>query len=341
LTEPASEPAAEPAIEPAADPAGGPAPGLFSFALVGRRAPALFVFGWLATIVGTAATVIGFVSGPSSAAALLTTIGLAVLSIGLLLLGGSQTIERAAARRPYPGPSPVLVFMAVVAISLFVAILVGVGLEAVGVAVAPAVGDLVVVGLQALVFVGVVRFMVIEPGAIRWADMGFRIGARRTAEALFTGALFAAPVLVVTAVVAAVVVSIAGVAPASPLPSTGTVSGLLLHLAAGAVIAPIGEEVLFRGFAVTAWARSSGPRAAIIRTAVLFAIAHVLTVGGDSFGQAASLAFVGAVGRLPVALALGWLYLRSRTIWAPIGLHAAFNAILIVGSEVAAGTLGL
>jgi membrane protease YdiL (CAAX protease family) len=41
-----------------------------------------------------------------------------------------------------------------------------------------------------------------------------------------------------------------------------------------------------------------------------------------------------------VALALGWIYLRSGTIWAPIGLHGAFNAILIVGAEIAAGTFG-
>ena len=43
-----------------------------------------------------------------------------------------------------------------------------------------------------------------------------------------------------------------------------------------------------------------------------------------------------ALGRLPVALALGWLYLRSRTLWASIGLHAAFNGILLIVGELAA-----
>jgi membrane protease YdiL (CAAX protease family) len=170
--------------------------------------------------------------------------------------------------------------------------------------------------------------------------MGFRIGARQAAEALARGALLAAPVVLLTGAVAYVLVTIAGVTPASPLPPTRTVSGLVLHLLAGAIVAPIAEEVLFRGFMVTAWARSNGPRAAIVRAALLFAVAHVLLVGGDNFGQAASLAFVGAVGRLPIAVALGWLYLRSRTIWAPIGLHAAFNAILLVAAEIAAGPLG-
>lgn len=326
--------------EPATEPAGSPAAGLFRFSLEGRRAPALFVSGWLAAIIGAAATGVGFASSPGGAALLLAAVGLALLSLGLVLLGGSQTVERGAARLPYAGPSPLVVFLAVVAVSLFVAIVVDAALSSAGVRLPLAVGDLIATGIQALVFIGVVWLMVIGTGALRWSDMGFRIGVRQGAEAFVRGALLAAPVVILTAVVAAVVVSIAGVTPPSPLPSTGTVSGLLLHLLAGAVVAPIAEEVLFRGFMVTAWARSNGPTVAIVRAALLFAVAHVLLVGGDDFGQAASLAFVGAVGRLPVAIALGWLYLRSRTIWGPIGLHATFNAILLIAAEMATGTLG-
>jgi uncharacterized protein len=328
LTEPATQSAAEPAA------------GLFRFSLEGRRAPALFVSGWLATIIGAATTGVGFASSPGGAALLLAAVGLALLSLGLVLLGGSQTVERTAAELAYGGPSPVLVFLAVVAVSLFVAIVIGAVLSSASVTLPLPVGDLISTAIQALVFVGVVQLMVIGTGALRWSDMGFAIGPRQAAEALARGALLAAPVVILTAIVAAIVVGIAGVTPPSPLPSTGTVSGLLLHLLAGAIVAPIAEEVLFRGFMVTAWARSNGAGAAIIRAALLFATAHVLLVGGDNFGQAASLAFVGAVGRLPVALALGWLYLRSRTIWAPIGLHAAFNAILLIAAELATGSLG-
>ena len=38
---------------------------------------------------------------------------------------------------------------------------------------------------------------------------------------------------------------------------------------------------------------------------------------------------------LPVAIALGWLFLRRGSIWVPIGLHATFNAILLVLGEAA------
>ncbi len=32
---------------------------------------------------------------------------------------------------------------------------------------------------------------------------------------------------------------------------------------------------------------------------------------------------------------LGWLFLRRESIWASIGLHAAFNGILLIIGEAA------
>jgi membrane protease YdiL (CAAX protease family) len=45
---------------------------------------------------------------------------------------------------------------------------------------------------------------------------------------------------------------------------------------------------------------------------------------------------VAGVVRVPVAFALGWLFVRTGSIWGPIGLHAGFNGILIVLAELAA-----
>ena len=183
-------------------------------------------------------------------------------------------------------------------------------------------------------FLGVLRLTVVGPGVFTWRDMGFKPG-RGEILGLAGGAAFALPVILVTSVVAVVAVQLAGVTPPSPLPPTGTSTGLVLHLLAGAVLAPIYEEVLFRGFALTAWRRTVGPRAAIVRSSLLFVVAHVLFVGGDSFQEAVSLAIVGGVVRVPVAFVLGWLFVRTGSLWAPIGLHAAFNAILITLAEIA------
>ena len=77
---------------------------------------------------------------------------------------------------------------------------------------------------------------------------------------------------------------------------------------------------------------------ASIRGALFFAVVHVLTISGVDAGQAVGVAFAAFVGRIPVALALGWLFARTGTIWAPLGLHATFNAILLVLAEIAVRT---
>lgn len=309
------------------------APGLFRFTLEGRQAPALFVGGWLGTIAGTAISAIGLLSDAGVARALLLLIGSGILSIGLVMLGGSQAIERRAAGEAYAGPSPVVLFLAIVTITLFVAGIVGTILDALGVSLDRPVGDLVAVALQAAIFVGVVRLMVVGPGAITWADMGFTANRARILNGLLKGVVLAIPVIILTGLVVAVLVPIVGEAPPSPLPPTGTASGFGLHLLAGAGIAPSAEEVVFRGAALTAWLRTIGPRGAIVRSAVLFAAAHALGISGTSFRDAAGLALVATAARLPVAIALGWVYVRTGTIWGSIGLHAAYNAVLIGVSE--------
>jgi len=42
-------------------------------------------------------------------------------------------------------------------------------------------------------------------------------------------------------------------------------------LLAGVIVAPFGEEILFRGFATTAWTKAFGPRRGLVQAALLFA----------------------------------------------------------------------
>ena len=309
--------------------------GLTAFTMEGRRAPALFVVGWLATLLGGGFVGLQFLGIAGLPGIALWYLGLALAVVGLVLLGGSQTVERKAAGAGYAGPSPILVFLVVLAGSQLAGLAVGLPLSLIGASIPRPVGDLIAVIIQALVFAGVIRVMVVGAAALRWSDMGLRADRAAAVRGLLAGAVYAGPVILITAVVAAVAAQLAGAVPASPLPPTGTSTGLVLHLLAGAVVAPFAEELLFRGFALTAWRRQVGDTAAIIRTSIVFVLAHLLTVGGDSFGNGAALAFVAGVARVPVALALGWIFVRTGSLWAPIGLHAAYNAILIVIAEVA------
>ena len=194
------------------------------------------------------------------------------------------------------------------------------------------IGQLVLVlGLIALV-----RLLVVGAGALSWTEMGARWRGLQPALAdLGRGALLAVPVILVTGIVSGVLVNLLGTRPDSPLPTTHEASGFLLNFLAAAVIAPIGEEIFFRGFSLTAWERSLGPRRALIRSALFFAFVHVLTVGGATFSDAASKALIAFVVRIPVAFALGWIFLQRRSVFASMGLHATFNALLLLLAEVA------
>jgi membrane protease YdiL (CAAX protease family) len=80
------------------------------------------------------------------------------------------------------------------------------------------------------------------------------------------------------------------------------------------VVAPIGEEILFRGFLFRGWCRSSADAwFAIVATAALWAIIHVqydVLVLGQVFG---------------FGLLLGWLRWRTGSTVSTILLHALLN----------------
>jgi membrane protease YdiL (CAAX protease family) len=124
------------------------------------------------------------------------------------------------------------------------------------------------------------------------------------------------------------------------LPEATDVGGIIANLLSAALLAPVGEEIFFRGFATTAWARSSGARTAILRGALFFAFAHVVTLVDASFAEGAQRALYSFVALLPVSIVLGWLYLGRRSLYASIGLHAAFNAIQVLLLVAVTGAAG-
>jgi len=327
------------------DGADGPPPPLFrpgagTFTIEGRSAPALFVVGWLATLIGLGLVLIAVMSGDTTAGRILLIVAMVPLSIGLVSGAGSQGIERRVRGiLPYVGPSPFIVLAASVPISLLALVVVSLPLSVLGVPLDGPFAALISVTVQAIVYIGLVRLLVVDVGALDWRSMGVGRLDRSAVAELAGGVLWAVPIVLLTGLVASVLLHFIPVQPVSPLPPTGTALGFALSLLAGVVVAPFGEEILFRAFATTAWVRALGARRGVILGAVVFAFAHVVTVSGSSAGDAIQLALVAFVGRIPIALALGWLFVRRGTIWASFGLHAGFNAILLVLSEVASRSL--
>ena len=315
-------------------------PHLSTFSLEGRKVPALYLVGWVGSVMGLAVLLVSLLASGSGSARWLFLAGVVVLGLGVIAAAGSQAIERS--RRldlPYRGPSPVLAFVAAIALTLILVVIVLAPLTALGVdAATPAATTLSLV-LTMVAYVVVVRLLVVGPGALSWLEMGVRRPDPAAARELLFGALLALPLLVVTVTVSLVLGAFLERTP-SPLPTARDVGGLLLNLVSAAIIAPIGEELFFRGFATTAWYRSLGAAApAIIRGALFFSLAHVLTQLDESFAIGAQRALFSFLALLPAGVALGWVFLSRRSLYAAIGLHGTFNGIQVVLAFLAAGAL--
>lgn len=87
---------------------------------------------------------------------------------------------------------------------------------------------------------------------------------------------------------------------------------LLLALAA-VVVAPILEEMFFRGILLHRWARRWGTMTGVVASSALFAIGHSEIPGHFLFG-----------------VAMAALYLRTRRLWVPIAAHALNNLVLLL-----------
>ena len=300
------------------------------FSLEGRAAPALYLVGWIATVSGLAAIAVSFLGAGSAGARWVFLGGILVFALGLIAAAGSQAVERSRQTwLPYRGPSPVLTFLAVIAATLLLIIVVLGPLSALGLDARSPLATTLSLLLTTLVYVGAVRLLVVGPGALSWHEMGLGQPARAAARELAVGAVLALPVLVVTLVLAALLSRFLTPAP-SALPPSSDVPALLLNLLSAAILAPIGEELFFRGFTTTAWSRVHGARQAIVRGAIFFALAHVATLFDASFAEGAERALFAFLALLPASIALGWVFLARRSLYASIGLHTTFNAIQVL-----------
>jgi uncharacterized protein len=97
-----------------------------------------------------------------------------------------------------------------------------------------------------------------------------------------------------------------------------TVPWLLL---AAVALAPLSEEIFFRGMVFQALRRRISAGWSMACSAVLFAAAHVLA---EPTGPAGLILFVLI---LPLGLLLAWQFERRGTLVTPIVTHAAFNLV--------------
>lgn len=261
--------------------------------------------------------------------------GLLTMALGLGASAGYQVLARAA--RPadrFRGPSPAMLL----ALQLIVSIALGTALLVVGVPdpQSSSVGFFIVAATLLVTYVGIVWLLGVRTGALTWPDMGWPGGAPagRLLGDIGVGTATMALAWLPVIMMAALLGSLLDSTPTNPVPAISTPLDILLTAVGAALLVPIGEEILFRGYALTAWLRDLGPRAALIRSTLFFAFAHILGVTAGTFDEGWRQALLTVVVITPVGAILGWLFLR-RGLLASIAGHMTFNLISVLAMALA------
>jgi membrane protease YdiL (CAAX protease family) len=115
----------------------------------------------------------------------------------------------------------------------------------------------------------------------------------------------------------AAVVGLAALADVYNIVGAGDTRTLLSVLISTAIVPGILEELLFRGILFRWIEQFAGSWAALLLTSALFGLGHIENPNATWFSS-----FTIA---MEAGLLLGGAYMLTRSLWAPIGLHAAWN----------------
>ena len=336
--------------------------------LAGRAAPTLYAAGWILSLAGLAALLIliaAATAGLTKDLGLLVRAGVLEGSLVALTAGlGAAALAQSRQRREdgwqdYSGPSPLLATGVMLALSTAVTLPLAGALAWLDIELASSVDMLLALLVNLACYVIVTHWLAVRTGALTWSDIArpqhlaldrgdlleaywkaYRPAAvpRRLRSAigdLGLGLALAIPAMIGSLILAAILVVLLNLQDA---PTSGdsyqivTTWDLWIVLFALAVVAPIGEEILFRGFITNAWARSLTRSSALLRGTFLFASVHILNNAFDSnsLDLAVRLAILAVAVRLPVAWLLGWIYTSRRSIIASVALHGSYNGALVL-----------
>jgi CAAX protease family protein len=97
------------------------------------------------------------------------------------------------------------------------------------------------------------------------------------------------------------------------------------------LFAAFGEEMLFHGYAFQLLVRRVGPFATILPAAVLFGLAHLGNENSSWLGIGNTMLF---------GVLFGYAYLRTSSLWLPIGLHFGWNVVVpLLGANLSGFTM--
>ncbi|MGH2455683.1 MAG: lysostaphin resistance A-like protein [Candidatus Limnocylindria bacterium] len=256
---------------------------------------------------------------PATAAAMLIALllgGLALV-VGLVMNAVRAVIVREVlpAGR-YRGPSIVVLLLLALIVSTFGSVAAAQELAAIQGDGRPTVpGSLLLLTITQISLLAVAAVFVLMPRALAGIRLLPDRGLRRS---VLLGLGLALPAWVGAQLLGYLVVSLLDRMGLEPEPGIAEaaiqrVDPAVLVLAL-VLVAPVAEEIFFRGVVYNAWEREYGSRRALYGSAVLFGLIH-----------APIFVFV----PIAVGLVLALVYRSTRSLPAAIALHAGFNAISV------------
>jgi membrane protease YdiL (CAAX protease family) len=199
-----------------------------------------------------------------------------------------------------------------------VTMLIGIGLFVLGVAVAGILAKFAVPPVPGVTFEMTVDLVALPILILLYVFVISRLGRHprndfRDSKALRRLLLG----LVGGTIIFSVAVAIAAAMGIYRIVGVGDLNGLLPALIASALFPAVSEEMLFRGILFRWLEEFGGSWAALLLTSLLFGAAHLANPNASVIA-AVGIAFEAGV-------MLGAAYMLTRSLWLPIGLHAAWN----------------
>ncbi|HSM37841.1 MAG TPA: type II CAAX endopeptidase family protein [Candidatus Limnocylindrales bacterium] len=286
----------------------------------------VLILGGLGLVLLVLQTNAGLLSGdvllPDAGAALgilaLLLIGAAALLVGLVMNAVRSIVARETLPpQRYRGPSIIVMWLlatiaaniAVVSIASDLATLLGGGVPTL-------FGTIVTLTVTQAGLLAAVALLVYAPQALA----GLRLlPGRGLLRSMLIGLGLAIPSWIGAQLIGYLTVRL--LEPFGLQPEAGLAELALLNadpvvlVVALVVVAPMAEEVFFRGAAFNAWEREYGTTRALYGSALMFAAVH------------GSIFFIPSIAALGIVL--GLLYRSTRSLPATMVLHAAFNGITL------------
>jgi membrane protease YdiL (CAAX protease family) len=288
-----------------------------------------------------------------------------VAAVGLSGAALAQAHQRRAdGWKDYAGPAPLLAGGALLALIACLSLPLEYGLSAAGIRPGVASSTLLQVLLYLVIYVCVVHVLVVKTGALTWRDIvrpqrlapgqdewtaapktpesvdawgrpvrGWRsrVTGGSVGDVLWALALLL-PLFFVSALLSAllsVALGVHGSDLTSPVTTTVTNVDRLIAILTVAILVPIGEEIFYRGFATNAWGRSLSRNSVMLRAAFFFAAVHIINVTSTDAGLSLKAALFNMTVRIPIAIALTWIYMRRRSLVASATLHGSYNGLIV------------